>query len=318
MRPAELPTLTRRTAIATGLAAAASEVLCRGLEAAEPGAPTSPLIAKPIPATGETLPVIGLGTNAFTARTPEELEARRAVLRELPRLGGKVVDTAAIYGQSEQVIGDTLAALGTRELVFLSTKVMAREPAAGKSSIEESFRRLKTQRIDLFEIHNLMGLDTVLPLLQELKQAGRVRYIGVTTSNPADHQRLIEAMRRYPFDFIQVDYSLGNRGAADAVLPLAQARRMGVLVNVPFGGRRGANLFTQIGGRQVPAWAAEFDARSWGQFFLKYVVSHPAVTCAIPGTTDLSHLTDNLAGGRGRLPDAAMRARMEQFWDTRT
>jgi len=308
-------TLSRRDALAVGLSVGAS-ALCGPVIAADHK--DSPLLTKAIPSSGERLPVVGLGTNAFTSRSPEELEARRAVLRRLPALGGKVVDTAAIYGQSEQVIGDALGEFGSRERIFLSTKVMAMEAAAAKTSIDQSFQRLKAGRIDLLSIHNLMGIEAVLPMLQDLKSSKRIRYIGVTTSNPADHPRLIETMRQHPYDFIQVDYSLGDRDAANEVLPLAQERHMAVLINVPFGGRRGRNIFTQLGDRQLPPWAADIDASSWAQFFLKYVISHPAVTCAIPGTTDVAHLTDNLNGGRGRLPDAAMRKRMEEFWDAKS
>ena len=309
------PILSRRAAIAAGLSAGAA-ALCPPMSGAAT-ASAGPLVTKAIPSSGQRLPVIGLGTNAFTARSPEDLAKRQSVLKQLPLLGGKVIDTAHIYGQSEQVIGDTLAALGTREQVFLSTKVMAQDAAAAHSQIEQSFQSLKTQRIDLLEIHNLMGIETVYPILLELKKSGRIGYLGVTTSRPDDHAALAETMRQHRYDFIQVDYSIGDRSAADQVLPLALERGTAVLINVPFGGRRGS-VFSQLAERQLPPWAADIDAASWGQFFLKYVVSHPAVTCAIPGTTDVAHLEDNLAAGRGRMPDAAMRKRMEQFWDSKT
>lgn len=311
------PRTTRRELLNAMLIGTGGWIAARAARAAEGHPTTLPLITKPIPASGAQLPVVGLGTNAFSARTAEELAARRAVLQRLAQLGGKVVDTAAIYGESEEVIGDALASLGLREQLFLSTKVLASDAQEGKASMEESLRRLRTKRIDLLEVHNLVGVEVMVPVLQEWKQAGRIRYLGITTARPDEHARLAEVMRENRLDFIQVDYSLGNRAAADVVLPLAQERGIAVLVNVPFGGRRGASsVFAEAARRKLPDWAAEFDAATWGQFFLKYVVSHPAVTCAIPGTTDAAHLEDNLRGARGRLPDARMRQRMEQYWDT--
>jgi aryl-alcohol dehydrogenase-like predicted oxidoreductase len=176
-------------------------------------------------------------------------------------------------------------------------------------------RRLKTDRLDLLQIHSLNGVDVLFPHLNELKSKGKVRYIGVTTSSGSQHAQLVDLLNSQPLDFVQVDYSLGNRAAADSVLPAALAKRVGVLINLPFGGRRDGNLFSRVAGRDLPDWAAEFGAQNWGQFFLKYVVSHPAVTVAIPGMTRIEHLNDNLDAIRGRMPDAAMRARMEKFWD---
>ena len=181
--------------------------------------------------------------------------------------------------------------------------------------IEASFRRLAVETIDLVQVHNLHGLKAFMPLLLELKAAKRIRYVGMSTSRDEQYERLLDSLARYPVDFVQVDYSIGNRNAAERVLPFAQDKGLAVLINMPFGGRRDRNLFPQVRGRALPDWAAEADVGSWAQFFLKYVVSHPAVTCAIPGTTKVAHLEDNQAAGRGRLPDAAMRARMESFWD---
>jgi aryl-alcohol dehydrogenase-like predicted oxidoreductase len=179
---------------------------------------------------------------------------------------------------------------------------------------EESLRRLKVPSVDLIQVHNLAHTDALMPVLAEWKKAGKVKYIGVTTSVPSAHPQMIEAINRHKMDFIQVDYSLGNRASADKVLPLAQAKGVAVLVNVPFGGRR-SSVFSELGDRKLPDWAAEIGAASWAQFFLKYVISHPAVTCAIPGMTKVSHADDNLAAARGKLPDAALRKRMEEFWD---
>jgi len=191
--------------------------------------------------------------------------------------------------------------------------------ADGKASIEESFRRLRTDRIDLIQVHNLAGVDQMVPVLLDLKKAKRIRYVGITTSSSSQHAQMMELMKRYPLDFVQVDYSLDNREVADSVLPLAQQRKIAVLINTPLGGRRGAaNVLGKVANKPLPDWAAEIDAESWAQILLKYVVSHPAVTCALSGTIQVKHLGDNMGGAHGRLPDAAMRARMEKFWDSNT
>ncbi|PZN29248.1 MAG: aldo/keto reductase [Proteobacteria bacterium] len=283
--------------------------------AAESDLQKLPLIAKPIPSTGEMLPVVGLGTNAYSVTSAEDLAVRREVLRHMPELGGKVIDTAQAYGRSEEVIGQLLAELGNRERFFLATKPpLAGDVSAGAAVLEGAFERLRVERIDLMQIHNLHGIESLLPAMREFKQDGRIRYLGITTSTDAQYPGLLDAMRKHDFDFVQVDYSIGNRSAAEEVLPLAQARGMAVLVNMPLGGRRGTNLLAQARGRALPPWAADIQVTSWAQFLLKYVVSHPAVTCVIPGTTKRSHLEDNQGAARGVLPDAAMRQRMEAFW----
>ncbi len=322
MTPSNRSRLTRREALAAGLLAGAGFLPVRAARAAEsqgPRAKRLPLIEKKIPSTGEHLPVVGLGTNRFSPRAPGQLAALQAVLQALPELGGKVVDTASIYGESESVIGDTIASAHLRNRIFLATKVMARDGASGKASIEHSFQALEARRVDLFQVHNLMDMDEMVPLLQEMKKAGRIRYVGITTVTPGAHERMAEAIARYPLDFIQVDYSIGDRDAANRILPLAMDRGLAVLINVPFGGLRGGGAraaFSRVQGRTLPDWAVELGVTSWGQLLLKYVVSHPAVTCAIPGTTEVSHLTDNLQAARGRLLDAAERARLEKLWDS--
>jgi aryl-alcohol dehydrogenase-like predicted oxidoreductase len=276
-----------------------------------------PLITKSIPSSGEALPVVGVGTNAYGVTGAEDLAARRDVLQRLPQLGGRVVDTAPAYGLSEAVIGDLVSQLGNRQQLFLATKVTVRDGdvAAGKAMLEESFKRLRTDKLDLVQVHSLRGTDDIIPVLLEMKAAKRIRYLGVTTSDDGQHEGLMQAMRKHPLDFIQVNYSLGDRESAAQVLPLAKERGMGVLLNIPFGGRRGTSLLARVGERPLPAWAAEFGATSWAQVLLKYAVSHPAVTCAIPGMTKLKHVEDNLLAARGVLPDTAMRKRIEQFWD---
>ena len=314
------PRPTRRFVLqATGAVVGVGLLAARASPSA--AADSLPLIKKPIPSSREMVPVVGLGTNNFDVDEPADIAARKEVLQGMPGLGGSVVDTAPLYGRSETVIGSIVAELGNRDRLFFATKVMSRDAdgADGKASIEESFRRLRTDRIDLMQVHNLAGVEQMIPVLQALKQAKRIRYFGITTSNPEQHPQMMEFMKRFPLDFIQVDYSIDNREVANSVLPLALQRHVGVLVNSPLGGRRGAaSVFSRVANRPLPDWAAEIDARSWAQVFLKYVVSHPAVTCALSGTTQLKHLDDNLRGARGRLPDAAMRARMEKYWDSNT
>lgn len=271
-----------------------------------------------IPSSGERLPVIGVGTNNYTPATPEERAARRTVLERLTGSGLRIIDTAPLYRESERVIGELLAEIGNRSKVFLATKVTApnKTREEGIASMEESMRRLRTDFIELMQVHNLIGTDVLLPLIREWVAQNRVRYVGVTTSRDEQYPEIVRLMRSESLDFIQVDYSLGNRGAAEQILPLAAERGIAVLINLPFGGRRDGNLFARVRGQSLPSWAADFDARSWGQFLLKYVLSHPAVTCAIPGMTKIANLEDNLGAAQGRLPDTAMRQRMEEFLDS--
>jgi aryl-alcohol dehydrogenase-like predicted oxidoreductase len=307
--------LSRREVLRSSLAAGAGLAILQPGWAAT-GAPAQlPLITKSIPGTGEKLPAIGLGTDAFRSGDSEAIQAE---IQRLQQLGGSVIDTAANYGDSEAIIGQALASLGIRDRMFVSSKLTANgtgprgDGVGGPQSLERSFTRLKTQRIDLLQVHNLDGVDTLFPLLQQWKQAGKIRYIGITTSRVAQHEQMLEYMRKYPLDFVQVDYSLANRDAAKAILPLAMERRMGVLANIPFGF---GSVLRQAQSRPLPPWAADIDVTDWSQLLLKYVISHPAVTCAIPGSTRVEHLEDNQRAARGRLPDAAMRTRLEQLWD---
>ncbi len=305
---------TRRDFLAGGLAGAAALAFGRPATSGE-DAVGGELITRPVPSTGERLPVIGLGTNAYGVSDPAGYATRREVLEQMPGLGGTVIDTAFGYGDSELVIGRALKELGNRSRFFLATKTPMRGDLSGAAGfVEESFRRLQVETLDLVQIHNLHGLDVFMPILLELKAAKRIRYVGMSTSSDSQYPAFLEALARYPVDFLQVDYSVGNRTAADRILPLAQEKGIAVLVNMPLGGRRGP-MFGQVRDKAAPEWAGEADIHSWAQFFLKYVVSHPAVTCSIPGTTKLKHLVDNQGAGRGRLPDAAMRKRMEAYWD---
>ncbi|HLQ13266.1 MAG TPA: aldo/keto reductase [Steroidobacteraceae bacterium] len=299
---------SRRQVLQAGLAAGTIMALNRGA-LGDTGSPSPPL-TKPIPGTGEPLPAVGLGTDKFRTSARDAIQSEIKRMREL---GGTVIDTAAAYGDSEALIGDTLAELGVRADLFLATKLTAGGLfAGGAASFQRSLDRLRTQRVDLLQVHNLDGVDELMPTLQQWKRSDRIRYIGITTSRVAQHAKMADYMRKYPLDFIQVDYSLANRDAATTLLPLALERKIGVLANIPFG--FGA-LFARLQTRALPEWAADIDAGSWGQFLLKYVISHPAVTCAIPGSTQLTHLEDNQRAARGRLPDEAMRGRMEKFWD---
>jgi aryl-alcohol dehydrogenase-like predicted oxidoreductase len=279
-----------------------------------------PLITKVIPSSGERIPVVGIGTNAYGVATAEERAPLRETVKRLTELGGKVIDTANNYGrgQSEATLGEIFTELGNRDRIFLVSKFTAPQDnlEAGRAQATDTFTRLRTEKLDALLVHNLGGVDVLMPQLLEWKQAGRIRHLGISTSSDGQYAPLMELMKKYPLDIIQIDYSVGNRSAADAVLPLAQERGIGVMINVPFGGRNAAGrTFSGLASVPLPAWAAEFDAKTWPQVLLKYVVSHPAVTVAIPGTRSVAHVEDNHGGARGRLPDAAMRKRIEEFWD---
>ena len=302
--------VSRRAVIQAGLLTGFTAALPHSLRAADS---QTPVITKAIPTSGEKLPVMGLGTNRF-GRTP--YTDVRSILQRMHELGGTIIDTAALYGDSEVQIGKALAELGLTQKMFIATKLNApggRAPDAigGIESFARSMQRL--QKVDLLFIHFVDSVESMMPLVTDLKKQRRVRYIGITSIRSAQYAQLIEYMRKYPIDFLQVNYSLGDRSAEAEVLPLAQERKIAVMAAVPLGGGRNL-LISQVGDRVLPAWAAEFGIASWGQFFLKYVVSHPAITCAIPGSSKLEHLEDNQAAGHGRLPDAATRRKMEEFW----
>lgn len=305
--------LSRREYLQLTLAAGAALALPPRHVRAEAG---QGLITRPIPSTGERLPVVGLGSSATFSQVArsEDHEALREVLRAMAERGGTVFDTAPAYGASEEVAGRIAAELGITDQLFWATKVNvagrgggAAYPAASRAQIETSFARLRTPVIDLIQVHNLGDVPTQLGILKELKAAGRLRYLGVTTTSPAQYDELVRIMRSEPLDFIGIDYAVDNLAVEKTILPLAEERRIGVLVYLPFGRTR---LWDRVRGREVPAWAAEFDATSWAQFFLKFVIAHPAVTAVTPATSRPHHMADNLGAAFGRLPDAAMRRRM--------
>lgn len=271
------------------------------------------VITRPIPSSGEAVPVVGIGTNQF-GRT--EYEAVKGVLERMHALGGRVIDTAAGYGGSEAAIGQALAELRLRDDVFLATKFNAEggRGIGGMPSFEQSLERLQVDSVDLMFIHSINSVEPLMPTLINLKESGRARYIGITTVSRQQHAQAMQYMRDYPIDWLQIDYSLGNRAAATDVFPLAIERGIAVMLAVPFRGQ-GGSLFGTAANRELPDWAADIGATSWAQVFLKYAVSHPAVTCAIPGTDDVEHAEDNTRAGLGVLPDAAMRAEIERYWD---
>ncbi|MFT4174224.1 MAG: aldo/keto reductase [Rhodocyclaceae bacterium] len=278
-------------------------------------AQTAPaLITKAIPSSGERIPVVGLGTarRYEDARSEADLAPLRATLTAFEAGGGRMIDTAPSYGEAESVVGTLVAQLGIRRGLFLATKVGASGKEAGRAQIERSFQLLRSERIDLISVHNLRDADTQLATLRDFKQAGRIRYLGLTTSFDSQYDAFEAAMKRETLDFVQMDYALDNRGAGERLLPLARDRGMAVMINLPFGRGR---LLSAVQGRPLPPWAADFDCHSWPQFFLKYIVSHEAVTVVIPGMARPEYATDNLGAAQGRLPDAAARRRMEAYID---
>ena len=310
---------TRRDCLKFSMAAAMATLLPQGRLLA---ADQAPLLTRPIPSSGERLPLIGLGSSATFSQVArsEDSSALREVLQALVSGGGTVFDTAPSYGASEEVAGALARELGITQRLFWATKVNVAgrgdgaKADAGKAraQIETSFKRLGKEPLDLVQVHNLADVSTHLGVLRELKAEGRVRYVGVTSTSKPAYPRLIEVMRNEEIDFIGVDYAIDNRDVEQTILPLAQERKIGVLVYLPFGRTR---LWSRIGERPLPEWAHEFDAHSWAQFMLKYVAAHPAVTCVTPATSKARNMADNLGAARGRLPDAAQRQRMAEFID---
>jgi diketogulonate reductase-like aldo/keto reductase len=278
--------------------------------AAAPSAPgPGPMLTRAIPSSGEKLPVIGLGTSgAFEVGASETARAPLGeVLRALVDAGGKLVDTSPMYGTAETVIGDRAARLGLGGKLFLATKVWETGKEAGIRQMETSMKRLRVKRLDLVQVHNLVDVETQLNTLAAWKKEGRIRYLGVTHFQAGAHEELTRLIEMRTVDFLQINYSAGEREAEQRLLPTAAARGVAVIANRPFA--RG-DLLRRLRNRPLPAWATEIDCRSWAQILLKYVISHPAVTCAIPATSKVEHLRDNVAAGLGRLPDQKLRARI--------
>ncbi len=279
------------------------------------------LIQRAIPSTGEMLPVVGLGSSATFSSVArgEDVSALKEVLKTMVDMGAKVFDTAPGYGVSEQVAGAIAKELGLTNKIFWATKVNVAgrgagtaDPAGARAQIEASFQKFGVSKMDLIQVHNLGDIPTQLGILKDLKKEGRVRYIGVTTTSDGQYGELEQIMRNEPIDFIGVDYALDAREVEASILPTAIERKIGVLVYAPLGRNR---LLRRVEGQQLPEWAKDFDATTWAQFFIKYVVANPAVTVVTPATSQARHMADNIGGGSGRLPNEATRKRMAEFID---
>ncbi|RZT91887.1 aldo/keto reductase [Rivibacter subsaxonicus] len=299
-------TLSRRELLRGGSLLAAALPWTRAGVAADP--PT-PLATRPIPATGEPLPLVGLGS-WITFNVGRDRAAREAcaeVMRAFFAAGGRMIDSSPMYGSSQSVIGEGLARLGGAATVFAADKVWT--VADGPAQIEASRRHWNLPRFDLLQVHNLLGWEANLPTLFSMKAAGQLRYVGITTSEGRRHREIEALMRSQPIDFVQLSYNLLDREAEQRLLPLARERGIAVIANRPF--REGA-LLRDLQRHPLPAWATEIDCDGWAQFALKFIVSHPAITCAIPATASVAHVRQNLGAARGRQPDAAMRRRMAE------
>lgn len=312
--------ISRRDYLKLCLASGAALSIKPGLLWAEDKA--LPLITRAIPSSGERLPAVGLGSSATFAQVARsaDVAALREVLQALVSNGGRLFDTAPAYGASEAVAGRIAGELGISDTVFWATKLNVAgrgggraDPAAAQAQLETSFERLHKPVLDLIQVHNLGDVPTQLGLLKALREQQRVRYIGVTTTFPDQYEALERIVATEPIDFIGIDYAIDNRVMEARILPLVQNRGIGVLVYAPFGRTR---LWERVRGQTLPEWAAEFDAHSWAQFFLKFVLAHPAVTVATPATSRARHMIDNMGGALGALPDEAMRQRMIAHLDS--
>jgi diketogulonate reductase-like aldo/keto reductase len=302
--------MSRRQAARVIAQSAASLLLARGALRGETMEKTNlTLLQRTIPSSGESLPVVGLGTwQTFdVGTTPAERRPLEEVLALFAKLGGRVVDSSPMYGRAEQVIGEIATKLDLHQSLFLATKVWTTGRQAGIESMEKSLAKLQVRRIDLMQVHNLVDAKTHLATLRDWKQKDRARYVGITHYSSSAYDQLAKLLRSEKLDFIQINYSLLEREAKEQILPLAQDRGVAVMVNRPFGG---GDLFARVRQKPLPEWAAEFDCHSWAQFLLKWIIAHPAVTCAIPATSNAHHLEDNMQSAIGRLPAVKLRQRM--------
>ncbi|CAB1059297.1 Putative oxidoreductase [Olavius sp. associated proteobacterium Delta 1] len=267
-----------------------------------------------IPSSGERIPVIGMGTSrTFDVGDDSAILAQLAqVLQVFFDNGGAVIDSSPMYGNSETVVGNLLKTISNKDQLFAATKVWTYGKQSGIDQMQQSMQRMGVGAMDLMQIHNLRDWKIHLPTLRQWQQEGRIRYIGITTSHGRSHSDLIQIMRTEQLDFVQFTYNIGNRTVEDSLLPLAADRGIATLINRPY--QRGT-LFRSVKGQALPEWTREFDCNSWGQFFLKFVVSHPAVTCVIPATSKVHHMTDNMAANFGKLPSPSMRKRMLQYFE---
>lgn len=274
----------------------------------------SAAISKPIPASGERLPVIGMGSwlTFDVGDNAAERAQRVQVVQAFFEQGGVLIDSSPMYGSSEEVIGYCLGRIAARERLFAATKVWTPGRWLGVQQMESSRRKWGVARFDLMQVHNLLDWEAHLDTLKAMKAEGKLRYIGITTSHGRRHDEFARVMAREPLDFVQFTYNLDDREAEQRLLPLAQERGMAVIVNRPFDG---GGLFRRVRDQPLPPWAAEIDCANWAQLLLKFVVSHPAVTCAIPATSRVEHMRENMGAGFGRLPDAEMRTQMVKYFE---
>lgn len=272
------------------------------------------LISRKIPSTGEEIPGIGLGTwQVFDAgNNPAARAPLRTVIAEFAKAGGKLIDSSPMYGSAESVAGDLVAELGLRDRLFIATKVWTRGRAEGIAEMERSFKRLRVKQMDLMQVHNLLDVDVHTKTLQDWKSQGRIRYMGITHYTASAHAEVERQLKKQTYDFLQINYSLAERDSEKRLLPYCLENRIAVIANRPFA--EGA-MFRRVRDKPLPPWAAEIGVASWAQFFLKWIVAHPAVSCAIPGTGKPEHIADNVAAGFGALPDEAMRQRMAKYFD---
>jgi diketogulonate reductase-like aldo/keto reductase len=312
--------LTRRQAIGLGVGALAASSLGLGCgtgfaSPADPAPGPGDLILKAIPGSGERIPAIGMGTwqTFMVEETEAELAPLREVLRTFHEMGGRVVDSSPMYGNAEKVTGDLAGQLGLVDDFWVATKVWTQGAAEGRAQMEQSMAELRRRNIELMQVHNLVDVDVHLDTLQAWKEQGRFRYIGITNTSLQRYPAVEALLADERIDFVQTNYSLAERQAADRLLPKAMERGVAVITARPFAG---GGIFGRVRDRPLPEWAAEFDCTAWSQFFLKYIVSHPAVTCAIPATSNPNHMRENMGAARGRLPDEALRRRMEQYVDS--
>jgi len=297
--------MKRRSFLALGIASALGPVRAQEKR----------IMTRRIPSTGEDLPAIGLGTwQVFDAGSDATARAPlREVVASFSKAGGRLIDSSPMYGSAESVAGDLVAELGLRERLFIATKVWTRGRDDGIREMERSFQRLRVKQLDLMQVHNLLDVDVHTRTLLDWKSKNRIRYLGITHYTASAHAEVERQLKKEKYDFLQINYSLAERAAENRLLPYCLENRIAVIANRPFA--EGA-MFQRVRGKPLPPWAAEFGAASWAQYFLKWIVGHPAVTCAIPGTGKPEHIADNVAAGYGALPDEKMRLRMAQYFDS--
>ena len=308
----QLTKLSRRSLLKWSMATSTSALLPNLFEFSNMITPLQKINTRPIPSSGEQLPIVGIGTwqtfdvgNNLTQRT--EL---KKVLQAFVELGGQVMDSSPMYGTSEKVVGDLAADLGILDQLFMATKVWTSGKSAGIAQMQDSMRKMRRQPMDLMQVHNLLDVKTHLQTLQKWKAEGKIRYIGITHYLDNRHDEMAELIKKYPIDFIQINYSIQSRHAEKRLFPTAKDKGVAVLVNRPY---EGGQLFRKTKNVTLPSWTKDYDINSWGQYFLKFILSHPAITCVIPGTSKLTHLQDNMGAGVGKLPNEKGREKLATF-----